>query len=143
MIYDSLKHMEAYQGVHPGIYKGLELLRDTDFSKLEDARVEVDGEDLFYLLQSYESKPANDTPEAHKKYVDIQFLISGREKMGVGALEDMKEEVEAHPGGISGSTTARWTRSPLGGDKFVVLFPGMPMPPTSRWTDLSLYASAW
>ncbi len=62
MIYDSLKHMEAYQGVHPGIYKGLELLRDTDFSKLEDARVEVDGEDLFYLLQSYESKPANDTP---------------------------------------------------------------------------------
>ena len=39
MIYDSLKHMEAYQGVHPGIYKGLELLRDTDFSKLEDARV--------------------------------------------------------------------------------------------------------
>ena len=105
MIYDSLKHMEAYQGVHPGIYKGLELLRDTDFSKLEDARVEVDGEDLFYLLQSYESKPANDTPEAHKKYVDIQFLISGREKMGVGALEDMmKEEVEAHPGRISGST---------------------------------------
>lgn len=98
MIYDSLKHMEAYQGVHPGIYKGLELLRDTDFSKLEDARVEVDGEDLFYLLQSYESKPANDTPEAHKKYVDIQFLISGREKMGVGALEDMKEEVEAQPG---------------------------------------------
>ena len=97
MIYDSLKHMEAYQGVHPGIYKGLELLRDTDFSKLEDARVEVDGEDLFYLLQSYESKPTNDTPEAHKKYVDIQFLISGREKMGVGALEDMKEEVEAHP----------------------------------------------
>ena len=46
MIYDSLKHMEAYQGVHPGIYKGLELLRDTDFSKLEDARVEVDGEKI-------------------------------------------------------------------------------------------------
>ena len=46
-------------------------------------------------MRSYESKPANDTPEAHKKYVDIQFLISGREKMGVGALEDMKEEVEA------------------------------------------------
>ena len=63
--------------------------------------MEVDGEDLFYLLQSYESKPANDTPEAHKKYVDIQFLISGREKMGVGALEDMKEEVEAHPEPVS------------------------------------------
>lgn len=124
MIYDSLKHMEAYQGVHPGIYKGLELLRDTDFSKLEDARVEVDGEDLFYLLQSYESKPANDTPEAHKKYVDIQFLISGREKMGVGALEDMKEEVEAHPERDIWFYHGPLDEITLGGDKFVVLFPG-------------------
>ena len=124
MIYDSLKHMEAYQGVHPGIYKGLELLRDTDFSKLEDARVEVDGEDLIYLLQSYESKPANDTPEAHKKYVDIQFLISGREKMGVGALEDMKEEVEAHPERDIWFYHGPLDEITLGGDKFVVLFPG-------------------
>ena len=124
MIYDSLKHMEAYQGVHPGIYKGLELLRDTDFSKLEDARVEVDGEDLFYLLQSYESKPANDTPEAHKKYVDIQFLISGREKMGVGALEDMKEEVEAHPERDIWFYHGPLDEITLGGDKFVVIFPG-------------------
>ena len=110
---------------------------------LEDARVEVDGEDLFYLLQSYESKPANDTPEAHKKYVDIQFLISGREKMGVGALEDMKEEVEAHPERDIWFYHGPLDEITLGGDKFVVLFPGDAMPPTSRWTDLSLYASAW
>ena len=96
----------------------------TDFSKLEDARVEVDGEDLFYLLQSYESKPANDTPEAHKKYVDIQFLISGREKMGVGALEDMKEEVEAHPERDIWFYHGPLDEITLGGDKFVVLFPG-------------------
>mgnify|MGYP000479500784 CR=1 FL=1 len=129
MIYDSLKHMEAYQGVHPGIYKGLELLRDTDFSKLEDARVEVDGEDLFYLLQSYESKPANDTPEAHKKYVDIQFLISGREKMGVGALEDMKEEVEAHPEpGYLVLPRPRWTRSPWAGTSLWSSSRGCPCP---------------
>ena len=89
MIYDSLKHLEAYKGIHPGIYRGLELLRDTDFSQQEDGRHEVDGDDLFYLLQSYDTKEVNDAPEAHKKYADIQFLISGREKIGVGALEDM------------------------------------------------------
>ena len=32
MIYDSLKHLEAFKGSHPGVYRGLELLRDTDFS---------------------------------------------------------------------------------------------------------------
>ena len=99
MIYDSLKHLEAYKGIHPGIYRGLELLRDTDFSQQEDGRHEVDGDDLFYLLQSYDTKEVNDAPEAHKKYADIQFLISGQEKIGVGALEDMTEEVEARPEG--------------------------------------------
>ena len=62
MIYDSLKHLAAYKGIHPGIYRGLELLRDTDFSKLEDGRYEVDGDDLFYSIQSYQTNPANDTP---------------------------------------------------------------------------------
>ncbi len=143
MIYDSLKHMEAYQGVHPGIYKGLELLRDTDFSKLEDARVEVDGEDLFYLLQSYESKPANDTPEAHKKYVDIQFLISGRGEDG-GRCPGGHEGRGGGPPGAGYLVLPRPAgRDHPGRGQVCGPLPGMPMPPTSRWTDLSLYASAW
>ncbi len=99
MIYDTLAHIQAYQGIHPGVYRGLELLRDTDFSRLEDRRYEVDGEDLYFFLQSYDSKPVNDTPEAHRKYIDIQFLIQGEEKIGVAPLEDMTEEVEARPDG--------------------------------------------
>ena len=124
MIYDSLKHLEAYKGIHPGIYRGLELLRDTDFSQQEDGRYEVEGSELFYLLQSYETKEVNDTPEAHKKYVDIQFLISGQEKMGVGALEDMTEEVEARPQGDIWFYHGPLDEVTLSGDKFAVLFPG-------------------
>ena len=124
MIYDSLKHLEAYKGIHPGIYRGLELLRDTDFSQLDDGRHEVVGDDLFYLLQSYDSKPVNDTPEAHKKYADIQFLISGREKIGVGALEDMTAEVEARPEGDIWFYHGPVDEITLSGDKFAVLFPG-------------------
>ena len=105
--------------------------------------MEVDGEDLFYLLQSYESKPANDTPEAHKKYVDIQFLISGREKMGVRCPGGHEGRGGGPPGQDIWFYHGPLDEITLGGDKFVVLFPGMPMPPTSRWTDLSLYASAW
>ena len=76
MLYGTTKHLESYQGIHPGVMRGLEILRDTDFSKLEDGRYEVDGDDLFFFIQSYMSKPANDMPESHKKYVDIQYLIS-------------------------------------------------------------------
>ena len=125
MLYDSLKHIEFYKGIHPGVYRALEILRDTDFSQLEDKRYEVDGDNLFFFLQSYETKPDNDTPEAHRKYIDIQFLVSGREKMGVAPLEDMSEEVDARPDG-----DIWFYRGPMdyitltAGDRFAVLWPG-------------------
>lgn len=124
MIYDSIQHIEAYRGIHPGVYRGLEILRDTDFSKLEDKRYEVDGEDLFFFVQSYESKPANDTPEAHRKYIDIQYVISGEEKMGVGPLEEMTEEVEARPDGDIWFYHGPLDEITLANGRFAVLWPG-------------------
>ena len=125
MLYDSLKHIEFYKGIHPGVYRALEILRDTDFSQLEDKRYEVDGDNLFFFLQSYETKPDNDTPEAHRKYIDIQFLVSGREKMGVAPLEDMSEEVEARPDGDIWFYCGPMDYITLtAGDRFAVLWPG-------------------
>lgn len=123
MLYGTLKHLDSYRGIHPGIMRGLELLRDTDFSQLEDKRYEVDGDNLFFSLQSYESKPSNDTPEAHKQYVDIQFLVSGRERMGVAPLEDMVEVAEARPEGDIWLYHGPTDELLLTGDRFAVLWP--------------------
>lgn len=124
MIYDTLKHLEQYQGLFPRLYRGLELLRTTDFSSLADGPYEVEGKDLFFSLQSYESKPANLTPEAHRDYIDIQFLVEGAEKVGVAPLEDMLEEVDGRP-----ESDIWFYRGPvdeltLSGDRFAVFFPG-------------------
>ena len=124
MIYDTLDHLEAYRGVHPGVMRGLELLRDTDFSQWEDGRHEIDGERLFILLQSYETKPENDTPEAHRKYIDIQYLLSGQEQMGVGPLEEMTEEVEARPEGDIWFYHGPLSTILLSGHRFTALWPG-------------------
>ena len=124
MIYDTLDHLEAYRGVHPGVMRGLELLRDTDFSQGEDGRQESDGERLFILLQSYETKPENDTPEAHRKYIDIQYLLSGQEQMGVGPLEEMTEEVEARPEGDIWFYRGPLSAILLSGRRFTALWPG-------------------
>ena len=89
MIFDSVKNLETYKDTDARIYRGLKIL-ETDLSTLADGRYEVDGENLFYMIQSYETKPEN-APEAHRKYVDIQCVLSGAEKMGIGALEGMTE----------------------------------------------------
>lgn len=124
MIYDNLNHLDQYQGLSPRLVRGLELLRTTDFSTVEDGQYEIDGQNLFFSLQSYESKPANNTPEAHRDYIDIQFLVEGTEKIGVAPLEDMIEEVEGHP-----ERDIWFYRGPvdeitLSKDRFAVFFPG-------------------
>ncbi len=123
MLYGTTKHLESYQGIHPGVMRGLEILRDTDFSKLEDGRYEVDGDDLFFFIQNYMSKPANDMPESHKKYVDIQYLISGREWMGVAPLEDMTEVVEARPEKDIWRHHGPTDKILVTGDRFAVFWP--------------------
>jgi YhcH/YjgK/YiaL family protein len=79
MIFDTLAHINNYKGIHEGVFKGLCLLRDTDFSVLEDRRYELDGEDFFFIT-SYETQLVNDTPEAHQKYIDIQCLFPAQKK---------------------------------------------------------------
>lgn len=95
MILDHIKNLENYAG--SSIYAALQKIRATDFSALEDITYEVDGRNLYFFIDSYPTRQENDTPEAHKKYIDIQYMIRGTEKMGVGQLEDMTEEVEARP----------------------------------------------
>ena len=124
MIFDSIAHIESYKGIHPGIYKGLELLRDTDFGANADGTYYVDGDELFYFIQSYETKPANDTPEAHIKYIDIQCILFGAERMDFGMLEEMTEEVLPRPEG-----DIRFYHGPMDSvtvteGKFAIFFPG-------------------
>lgn len=123
MIYDTLDHIQQYEGILPGVMKGLHLLADTDFSAWEDGRHAIDGDDLFILLQSYDTKPVNDTPEAHKKYIDIQYLLSGEERIAVAPVAEMDEEVEARPESDIWFYRGKTDDILLTGKRFLVLFP--------------------
>lgn len=123
MIFDTLDHIDTYKNIHPGLYRALTILRDTDFDALTADRVEVDGKNLFFFVQNYETKVSNDTPEAHRAYADIQVVLEGREKMGVGPLTDMTQEVEARPEGDIWFYRGPVDCVTLTPGKFAVLFP--------------------
>ena len=123
MIYDKLDNLETYAPISERLAKGLQLLRTTDFSAMEDGKYEVDGKSLFFMLQSYDSKPVNDRPEAHRKYIDIQYLLKGEEYIGVAPLSEMTEEVSANPDGDIWFYHGPVTNVKIGNGKFAVLFP--------------------
>ena len=124
MLYDTLQHRAQYKGLPERILRALDYLAETDFSALPDGRYELDGERLFANVCSYETKPVNDTPESHEKYMDIQYVFEGKEQIGVGPLEEMGDVVEARPEGDIWFYHGPVDEITLAGDKFAVLFPG-------------------
>ena len=58
---------------------------------------ELRGDDIFYMVQRYVTDPDKTISEAHKKYIDIQFMVDGEEIIGVAPISCEKTETEAKP----------------------------------------------
>lgn len=98
MILDSLKNSENYAKINERLAKGLEALKKADFSTMEDGRYDIDGDNLFLKISTYDTKSAEETKvEAHRNYIDIQYIISGKENVLYAPLETMQECIEEHP----------------------------------------------
>jgi YhcH/YjgK/YiaL family protein len=83
MIFDRLKNAEQYFPLGEKIEKALHYLSNTDFTNVEPGTYEIDGENIFAIVQLYNTKPSSSAKwEAHKKYIDIQYMVAGKEKMG-------------------------------------------------------------
>ena len=123
MIYDKLSHLETYFGLSDRLDRALSALRDTDFSALENGKHCIDGDNLFMNISSYVTRTANEHPEAHEKYIDIQYLISGEENVGVAPIDTMESVFSSDPDNDCALYNGKTAGLKLGGDAFLVLFP--------------------
>lgn len=88
MIKDNLKNAKKYYELSPGIERALKHLENTDFSKYSKGSYEIDGRDLYMNVEEYTTRISSNI-EAHRKYIDIQYMIKGEENMGVTSLDDL------------------------------------------------------
>jgi YhcH/YjgK/YiaL family protein len=95
MIIDDRKNIGKYAGVSERMGKALKYLSETDFVSMKPGRYTVEGDDIFVLVQEYGTKPVSEGKwEAHKRYIDIQYVVSGTEKMGYAFAKDLTEDTE-------------------------------------------------
>lgn len=91
MIIDRLKNASQYYGMGPGIKLALEYLQKTDFAELEPGKYEIEGSNVYAMVQQYETKQMEKGVwEAHRKYIDVQYVYNGTEQMGYSNIEGMK-----------------------------------------------------
>lgn len=75
------------------IEKALDFLRTMDFRQLEPGVKEIDGKDIFAQIIDLTTREAQENkPEVHRRYLDIQFLAWGEEKIGI-AIDTGNNEI--------------------------------------------------
>ncbi|MDA0577571.1 MAG: YhcH/YjgK/YiaL family protein [Verrucomicrobia bacterium] len=83
MILDSLQHADRYAALHPGFAQAFAFLRSQRPADFEPGRVPIDGDRLFALPQLVPVRRRDQALlEAHQRYIDIQYVVSGHEEMG-------------------------------------------------------------
>jgi len=98
MISDIIKNNHLYAAISPRIKTALEYLSKTDFSSMQPGRYELDGNNLFVLVQMYDSLPKDQGKwECHRKYIDIQYIAEGAEQIGFTNVGTMKVTTEYNP----------------------------------------------
>lgn len=75
------------------ILKAVSLIESLNFPGLPDNVFEIKDKNFYYILSSYQTaadvkeKPA----EAHRKYLDLQYIIYGKEKIGFADYSNIKK----------------------------------------------------
>lgn len=92
------KDLEGFKNIHPRFSEAFEFIKKIVNENAPDGDYEIDGRNVYAFVSSYETKTDSEVNfEAHRKYIDIQCVISGNEVIGfenpddVSLIQDYKD----------------------------------------------------
>lgn len=90
MVYDKIVNIETYKGLSEDIYEGLMFLRNAS-PDLACGVHEINPR-VKAIVSEYETKVVNENGyEAHRKFIDIQYVLNGTEKNCFLPIEKLTE----------------------------------------------------
>ena len=90
MIIDLLANMYLYEGLNPRIDRAFAYLRETDLAALEPGDYAIDGKNIYARALTYTTRvPENGVWEAHRRYIDLQVMVLGDERVRYAPLSGL------------------------------------------------------
>lgn len=78
MILDSLKNKAHYAALHPRFQQVFDFIDNNDVASLPCGRHDIDGDNIYVVVQEWDLRELKEARlELHRKYIDIQMLLSG------------------------------------------------------------------
>jgi YhcH/YjgK/YiaL family protein len=101
MIVASLSSISRYRGISKNLDIAFDWLEEGAWRQLSAGKYQIRGDEVFALVQEYVTKEHSACRfEAHRRYIDIQMLISGKETIEVvpvdslSVIEPYKPDIE-------------------------------------------------
>lgn len=125
MILDHIDNAERYVATHPGFKAAFEWLRAQAGARLPAGKTAINGAALYANVVTESGRGmARAKLEAHRRYIDIQYMVEGSDVMGWrrlgaamrGSGYDAGKDIEFY-----GETPTTWVTVPAG--HFAVFFP--------------------
>ena len=90
MIFDSLNNFMQYEKLAPAAWEKISKFLAGCTGETAAGRYEIDGDRIYASVQGYEThEPDPDKLEIHRKYVDIQLLLAGKESILCRPVDDL------------------------------------------------------
>ena len=126
MILAKLDGADRYAELHPLFGRAFAFLRDTDLHALAPGRYEIEGEQLFALVEACPGRTREEARlECHRRYIDIQLVLEGVDQMGWKPLAEcvnpQTEYDAARDIRFFNDAPASWIATPPG--SFCLFFP--------------------
>lgn len=91
MILDTLANCAQYTSISPRLVRAFAFLQQLP-AEAAVGRHEIDGDEIYAFVQKHPTKPiAEKLLEVHRKYIDIQYIVNGREVIAWAPLAELKE----------------------------------------------------
>ncbi len=96
MVKDNFHNIYLYENLSVNLKKAIECITQESFLKKLEAEERIDGDGYYVMLQEYNTKPENEGRwETHKRYIDIQYIVSGMEMTKYTNLLNLEEIIES------------------------------------------------
>ena len=137
MVVDRIENSSIYAPLGARIARGLGFLERLVDTELSDESVEIDGDAVFARVQRYTSVAGEGRfYEAHRRYIDIQYIASGSETIRVTNLDGLDEQtLDAAERDVAFYRQAAGTDLILKPGDFAILYPHeahLPMMPVDE-----------
>ncbi len=124
MVIDRLERAPLYAGLSAGIQMGLKWLQEADFESMPDGRYAIDGDNVYAIVQRYRTRgPEACRWEAHRRYIDIQYVAGGGEQIGWAPVEALQPDTPHDSERDLAFFTGHGAILPVPAGTFVILHP--------------------